>query len=111
MVEISLSGSGGGCGRVTSRSYPTRCRRLRAMHVVAFHHERSAMGRGVASRASKVQIRRIVRATVRTMDDVMNLEPTGRATSGRLASTTIAAPHEAPDTRWDVLRRAHRRRV
>ena len=33
MVKISLSGSGGGCGRVTSRGYPTlNPRRTRARH-------------------------------------------------------------------------------
>jgi len=44
MVEISLSGSGGGHGRATSRGYPT------SVEVLAFEYDRDALGRITALR-------------------------------------------------------------
>jgi hypothetical protein len=66
-------------------------------------HQCPAMVRKVAGTTQQTNIRSIVAAAVRAMDDVVELERPRGSTAGHAAASAIATPHQTRSARWDVL--------
>ena len=73
--------------------------------------QHTSVMRLMTGRARQYEIRRTVAATIRAMDQVMELQSSPRAAAWHSATTAIATPHEARDARWNVLVRSFRRGV